>query len=104
VEFIAHAPDDLRRLIAHVKGEQRCTRDDLHAISNRVANTAPAPWRAFLKSEGGVGGDSVIWVSEADEEPDLYLWIDLEPAPDAYFEFVAAARQDMTELLEEAQS
>jgi hypothetical protein len=87
-----------------VRGDGRCTPEELAAIRNRVDNASRPPWRAFLKSKGGLGGDSVIWVSEEDSEPDLYLWIDSEPAPDPYFEFVAAARQDLPDLLEEAQS
>lgn len=104
VQFIAHAPEDLRRLLNHVRGERRCSAKDLDVIKTRAGKASRPPWKAFLKSKGGVGGDSVIRVSEEDDEPDLYLWIDSEPAPDVYFEFVAAARQDVLELLEEAQS
>lgn len=99
VQFIAHAPDDLRCLLGHLRGERRCTSEELDAIRSRSDRASRPPWTAFLKSKGGVGGDSVIWISEGDDEPDLYLWVDSEPAPDAYFEFVAAARQDIPELL-----
>jgi hypothetical protein len=99
IRFISHAPSDLRRLLEHVRGKRECTVEELDEIKQRVASASSSPWKAFLKSKGGVGGDSVIWVSEDDREPDLYLWIGADPAPDAYFDFVASARQDLPVLL-----
>jgi hypothetical protein len=48
---------------------------------------------------GGLGGSSVIWVTDGDEVPDLYLWLDGRPASGADFEFVAEAREDIPRLL-----
>jgi hypothetical protein len=55
----------------------------------------------FLESDGGGSGSNVISVSDA-EEPDLYIWRGEQLASDADFEFVAAARQDIPQLLAEA--
>jgi hypothetical protein len=46
----------------------------------------------------------VIWVSDRDDEPDLYLWMDSEPAPNDDWEFVAHAREDIPRLLEQLSS
>lgn len=103
VRFLAHAPGDLRRLLSHVRGKRQCTPEELDEINHRASKASCGPWRVFLKSEGGIGGDSVIWVSDDDVEPDLYLWLGTEPAPDIYFDVLASARQDIPELLREIQ-
>jgi len=100
--FIAHAQADVARLIAHLRGQLSVSQRELGVMEKRAAQASPGPWRAFLESDGGIGGSSVIWVSEADNEPDLYLWLGSDPASDADFEFVAAVRQDLPRLLAEA--
>jgi hypothetical protein len=68
-------------------------------IRARCDAASPGPWRAFLEEDGGLGGSSVIWVTDGDEVPDLYLWLDGRPASGADFEFVAEAREDIPRLL-----
>jgi hypothetical protein len=92
VSFVAHAREDVARLLSG----SAAARSDVAA---RAAAASPAPWRAFCESDGGLGGCSVISVGELDPEPDLYLWLDGEIAPDADFEFVAAAREGIPRLL-----
>ena len=100
VEFVAHARRDLERL---VEGEQNAaaalTNVELAEIRARCVRASPVPWTAFLESDGGIGGCNVIRVSDGDHEPDLYLWLGDALAPDADFEFVSAARQDIPNLL-----
>jgi hypothetical protein len=103
VDFIAYSRDDVERLIAFLRSERPISDAELRAIERRCAQASPGPWKAFLESEGGLGGGNVIWVSEANDEPDLYLWVSSGPASDADFDFVAAARQDLPRLLKEAQ-
>jgi hypothetical protein len=99
VAFIAHSRDDVRALVASLRNESQIPFERLEDATSRCKNASPSPWKVFLESDGGVGGNSVIWVSDADAEPDLYLWVDSEPAADADFEFVAAVRQDLPRLL-----
>jgi hypothetical protein len=102
VAFIGRARADVAALLAHLRGTGRLDPGELDRIARRVERASPAPWRAFLESDGGLGGCSVIVVSDSDGEPDLYLWRGDEPAADADFEFVATARQDIPRLLEAA--
>ncbi len=99
VRFIGHVPEDLRRLLNHLRARVEVSLEQLDEIEDRVRHASLGPWRAFLKSKGGVGGDSVIWITERDDEPDLYLWINEEPAPDSYYDLVGCAHQDLLELL-----
>jgi hypothetical protein len=105
VEFIARARHDLERLMASLRGEMRLSDRELDAIAERCARASPGPWLASLEREGGIGGPNVITVSMDDDEPDLYLWRGGDwtswdrLADDADFEFVAAARQDIPDLL-----
>lgn len=103
VKFIAHAREDIEQLIAFLRGAAPISDAELDAIERRCAQASPGPWKAFLESDGGLGGGNVIWVTEADDEPDLYLWVSSGAASDADFEFVAAVRQDLPRLLEQAQ-
>jgi hypothetical protein len=102
VEFIGHARADVAALLSHVRAVGRLGAGELDRIARRVGAASPAPWRAFLESDGGVGGCSVIVVSDRDDEPDLYLWRGDAPAADQDFAFVAAARQAIPRLLEAA--
>lgn len=102
VDFIAHARDDVQTLLAFLCDEVPLSSARLEDVARRCDQASPAPWTVFLESDGGVGGGSVIWVSDADREPDLYLWMGSDPAADADFEFVAAIRQDLPRLVTEA--
>jgi hypothetical protein len=100
VEFIAFARRDIAQLVSAVREGSRVAAAEVATIKARAGGASPGPWKAFLKSAGGLGGESVIWVSDADDEPDMYLRLEDEPAPDADFAFVAAAREDIPALLE----
>lgn len=102
VDFIANSRDDIQTLVGFLRDEAPLSPKRLEDVARRCDQASPAPWRVFLESDGGVGGGSVIWVSDADEEPDLYLWMGSEPATDADYEFVAAARQDLPRLVTKA--
>ncbi len=73
--------------------------EDATEIGMRIASASPGPWMVFLESDGGMGGDSVIVVSESDSEADIYLWLGPDLAPSAIFLFVAEACQDLPALL-----
>lgn len=99
VEFIAHSRDDIRRLISLLRSGQTLTTQEASEMSERFRRASPEPWRVFLESDGGLGGCDVIVVSDADTQPDLYLWRGDKLAPSADFEFVAAARQAIPALV-----
>jgi hypothetical protein len=100
VEFVAAARRDIHRLLRALRTGEPLSDRDLEDIDRRCQAASPGPWRPFLESEGGLGGSSVIWVSDRDDEPDLYVWLGATHAPDADFAFVATARQDISRLLE----
>lgn len=100
VTFVAHSRADIGRLLAALHGEGIPSEIELLAMAKRVREASPGPWREFLESDPGMGGDSVIRVSDSDDEPDLYLWVDDSLAPEADFAFVAHARQDLPKLLD----
>jgi len=99
VEFVSAARRDVDRLVAAVRSNEALAIEELDEIERRCQGASPGPWRPFLEGDGGVGGTSVIWVSDSDDEPDLYLWLGGDLAPDADYEFTAAARQDVPRLL-----
>jgi hypothetical protein len=100
VEFIANARGDLELLVAAVRGHRVLVGDEEREIARRLAQASPGPWRAFVGSDGGLGGCDVISVSDADDQPDLYIWLTEKLAPGDDFKLVAAARQDIPHLLE----
>jgi hypothetical protein len=100
VEFIANSRSDLERLVDCIRGRTRLTTDELDVIEQRADAASPGPWRVFLEAEGGIGGSNVITVSDGDDEPDLYIWRGEDLAPDAEFELIAAARNEIPELLD----
>jgi hypothetical protein len=101
IDFIGHARRDLERLIGAVRGVADLADAELDQIEARLAGASPAPWRVFLEADGGIGGSNVISVSDGDDEPDLYIWRDGKLASDGDFEFIAAARQDIPDLIAE---
>jgi len=98
-EFVAAARRDIERLVGALRSGEPVSDEDLDAIEVRSRGASPGPWRPFLRSDGGLGGTNVIWVSDSDREADLYLWLGRNLAPDADFEFVGTARQDIPRLL-----
>jgi hypothetical protein len=104
VEFIGRVRDDIDRLLGQIHGTLQLDEVELDVIEGRCERASAAPWKVFLEDDGGVGGSNVIWVTDRDDEPDLYLWLGDELAPSADFEFVAAARQDVPALLAAARS
>ena len=74
---------------------------DLDAIQRGVDAASKAPWEAFIAGPGD-SLDSVIRVGTFhDDEPDIYVFRDREPANDAGLDFIAAARQDVPRLIAE---
>jgi hypothetical protein len=99
VLFVGHAFSDIPRLLDALASGSPLPAEDATEIGIRIASASPGPWVVFLESDGGMGGDSVIVVSESDSEADIYLWLGPDPAPSAIFLFVAEARQDLPALL-----
>jgi len=105
VDFIAHAPGDIRRLLAVLDAQSTISDEELTRIETRLARASEPPWRPFLESLGGMGGESVIWVSAAgDDVRDLYLLIDDGVAPDPIYHFVGEAPQDVEMLIGEVRA
>lgn len=98
VEFVASSRSDLGRLVACLRGEATLDAHELDEIERRCMRASAAPWRAFLEDGGAIGGSNVIWVSDDDLAPDLYIWHGTTLAPGADYELVAAARNEIPEL------
>ncbi len=99
VEFVAHSRDDVLRLTSAMEGSTKLTKSELDEIEERTRRASPGPWRPFLETDGGMAGTNVIWVTDSDNEADLYLWIGNRIAPGPDFEFVAAARNELPGLV-----
>jgi hypothetical protein len=99
VLFVGHVFSDIPRLLDAIESGSPLPAEDATEIGMRIASASPGPWMVFLESDGGMGGDSVIVVSESDSEADLYLWLGPDLAPSRIFLFVAEARQDVPALL-----
>jgi len=99
IRFIAHSRSDIRTLVAAARRAAPIAKTELDTIEQRAASASPAPWTAFIESEGGLGGSDVIRVTDRDDQPDMYLWLGSRLAPSADFRFVAAARQDIPRLV-----
>jgi hypothetical protein len=101
VEFVAHCISDLRQLLSAATSAESVTPAFLSEVGARIEAASPAPWRACIEADGGLAGCDVILVgSDADNESDLYLWVDGALAASDYFRFVGAARQDVPWLLD----
>jgi len=68
-------------------------------IRARYLACSPGPWVPWLESDGGLGGCNVITMG-GDNHPDLYLWIEDEPAPDPDWLFVATSHSAIPALLQ----
>jgi hypothetical protein len=69
-------------------------------IQARCAAARPGPWQAFIEGRDFMGGSSMIRIGEGKEE-DLHLTGYDVAVPDADFDFIANARQDIPFLLDE---
>lgn len=103
IEFVALARDVLPWLLdALVHGNQDAVTDEeLDEIELVVAHASAGPWTTFLESRQPIGGSSVIWVGDEAHAADMYVWLEDEIAPDGDIEFIAAAREDIPDLLTE---
>src|SRR5690348_302847 len=70
VLFVGHAFSDVPRLLGVLASGGLLPAEDAAGIGMRIASASPGPWMVFLESDGGMGGDSVIVVSESDSEAD----------------------------------
>ncbi len=104
VVFIAHARNDVRRLLAALRQATPMSADELSDIEHRMDEISPGPWMVSLESGGGLAGCNVITVSHEDDEPDMYLWLEGDLAPDPDWVFAAHARHDIPMLLSAARS
>jgi hypothetical protein len=99
IQFIGQCRSDIHHLLLAVQGEAVLSPEEVSSIETRCRAASPAPWCAFLESDGGMGGCSVIWIDGENDAPDMYLWLGADPASDADFEFVAFARQAIPDLI-----
>jgi hypothetical protein len=71
-------------------------------IQARCAAARSGPWHAFIEGRDFMGGSSMIRIGEGESSgEDLYLTGYDVAVPDADFDFIAHARQDIPFLLEE---
>lgn len=79
--------------------------EELDAMAARCAAASPGPWTSFVEGRDQCGGDDFIRVSDADNEPDMYVSRaeagSVRPASTADLDFIAAARQDVAALIAE---
>jgi hypothetical protein len=77
--------------------------EELDELARLAANASPAPWQAF--GGPGIGGPAFIRLGgEDDNQPDMYLTHDGDPAPLADLDFIAAARNVVPRLVAELRS
>lgn len=75
--------------------------EELDTLELLSTTASPAPWFAWLESEG-VAGQSMIAINlPGDFPPDMYVYHDGETAPDADLRFIAAARNLVPRLIAE---
>jgi hypothetical protein len=103
VAFIALARIVLPRLLEAVTTDSSglLTWEELEEIEGVVARATAGPWTAFLEETQPIGGCSIIWVGDEADGPDMYVWLEDEIAPASDIEFIAAAREDIPDLLSE---
>ena len=84
------------------------TNVELDAIERRATYASTAPWEASIEGrDHNTGGDSFIWVGDHDDDLQMYIVLScptLGPGnhkPDADFDFIANARQDVQALVAE---
>jgi hypothetical protein len=81
-------------------GETPITDAELEELERLVADASPAPWRAYIEGRDNESGDSFIAIGDP-READMDISRDDGRAPDADWDFIAAARNYMPRLLSE---
>lgn len=102
LEFIAHARQDVPRLVDAIRTRGTLSDAELDAIEARAARASEPPWVPFIEDEQPIGGSSVIWISDDPAAPDMYIWLGPVIAPREDVAFIANARQDVPALVTEA--
>jgi hypothetical protein len=102
LQFIAHARQDIPRLIKALRYNETIAENELNTMQARADEASGPPWTPFLESDGGVGGCSMIWVGDDPDHPDMYVWFGTKIASDSDIEFIANARQDLPALISRA--
>jgi hypothetical protein len=77
--------------------DEPLTEEYLHAIRNRCNAATSGPWISYIEGRDHTSGDNVIVRGEGGRENDLYL----TGGTTADQDFIAGARQDIPQLLEE---
>ena len=72
------------------------TKEDMLAIRGRLAAATPGPWKAYLEGRDHTSGDSLVKTPT----DDIYL----HGGSLADLDFIAHARQDIPDLLEELEA
>jgi hypothetical protein len=80
--------------------EKSMNEQRISEIQARCARARPSHWHAFIEGRDFMGGSSMIRIGEGKEE-DLHLSGYDVAVPDADFDFIAHARQDIPFLLDE---
>ncbi|GHH77258.1 hypothetical protein GCM10017772_37790 [Promicromonospora soli] len=78
---------------------------ELDAIEARCKAASPGPWKSFIEGRDHRSGDDFIQVGDDADGPDMYVSrhtsSGLRPASAQDLDFIAAARQDIPDLLAE---
>src|SRR5258708_20765721 len=72
-QVIGHSRSDVELLLLAVRGKMVLSPEEIASIEARCRAASPAPWRAFIEADGGIGGCDVIQVSYQNNKPRLYL-------------------------------
>ncbi|MGZ4691055.1 MAG: hypothetical protein ACXVKA_05355 [Acidimicrobiia bacterium] len=82
--------------------EELLTEAELDAIEQRALAASKGPWRSYVEGRDHWSGDDFIRIGgDADDEPDMYISRDTNPAAAEDLDFVAHARQDVPRLVAE---
>lgn len=77
---------------------EELTEENLIEMERRAAEASPGPWESSVEGRDHVSGDSFIRIVGG---PDMYVSRDAVPASAADLDFIAAARQDVPQLIAE---
>jgi len=85
-----------------MNGDEQITEVELQKIATRVAAASKGPWQSFIEGRDHFGGDDFIRIGGLDDdEADMYVSRDRNPASHADLDFIAGARQDIPRLIAE---